>query len=86
MLVGFEMVDGKVPPEGGQIVVDGVPGGRITSARFSPQLRRVIGMAWVPTDLAKDGADLLIKVDGGYEKASVRLRPFFDPNGERLRS
>jgi sarcosine oxidase subunit alpha len=85
-LVGFEMVDGTVPPEGGQIVVDGRPGGRITSARFSPQLRKVIGMAWVPVDLAEDGADLLIKVDGGYEKASVRLTPFFDPDGERLRS
>jgi sarcosine oxidase, subunit alpha len=85
-LVGFEMVNGMVPPEGGQIVVDGRPGGRITSARFSPQLRKVIGMAWVPVDLAEDGADLLIKVDGGYEKASVRLTPFFDPEGERLRS
>jgi sarcosine oxidase subunit alpha len=86
LLVGFEMEDGKVPPEGGQIVVDGRPGGRITSARFSPHLRKVIGMAWVPVDLAEDGADLLIKVDGGYEKASVRLQPFFDPDGGRLRS
>jgi sarcosine oxidase, subunit alpha len=86
LLVGFEMEDGKVPPEGGQIVVDGRPGGRITSARFSPQLRKVIGMGWVPVDLAEDGAELLIKVDGGYEKASVRLQPFFDPDGGRLRS
>jgi sarcosine oxidase subunit alpha len=85
-LVGFEMMNGTVPPEGGQIVVDGRPGGRITSARFSPQLRKVIGMAWVPVDLAENGAELLIKVDGGYEKASVRLTPFFDPDGERLRS
>jgi sarcosine oxidase subunit alpha len=86
LLVGFEMEDGKVPPEGGQIVVDGRPGARITSARFSSHLRKVIGMAWVPTELAEEGADLLIKVDGGYEKAWVRLKPFFDPGGERLRS
>ena len=86
LLVGFEMEDGKVPPEGGQIVVDGRPGGRITSARFSSQLRKVIGMAWVPVELAEDGAELLVKIGNGYEKATVRTRPFFDPEGERLRS
>jgi glycine cleavage system aminomethyltransferase T len=43
-------------------------------------------MAWVPPDLAEDGAEIAIKVDGGVEKAHVRLRPFFDPDGERLRS
>jgi sarcosine oxidase, subunit alpha len=86
LLVGFEMEDGKVPPEGGQIVVDGRPGGRITSARFSPQLRKVIGMGWVPVDLAEDGTELLVKIGDGYEKATVRTEPFFDPDGGRLRS
>ena len=85
-LVGFEMTNGVVPPEGGQIVVGGRPGGRVTSSRWSSQLGRAIGMAWVPPDLAEDGAEIAIKVDGGFEKARVRLRPFFDPEGERLRS
>jgi glycine cleavage system aminomethyltransferase T len=43
-------------------------------------------MAWVPAALAEEGHALEIKVDGGFERASVRLRPFFDPDGERLRS
>jgi sarcosine oxidase subunit alpha len=85
-LVGFEMEDGKAPLEGGQIVVDGRPSGRVTSVRFSPQLHKVIGMAWVPPSLAEEGKTLLIKVDGGFQTASVRLRPFFDPEGEHLRS
>jgi sarcosine oxidase subunit alpha len=85
-LVGFEMTNGVVPPEGGQIVVGGRPGGRVTSSRWSSHLGRAIGMAWVPPDLAEDGAEIAIKVDGGVEKAHVRLRPFFDPDGERLRS
>ena len=85
-LVGFEMTNGVVPPEGGQIVVGGRPGGRVTSSRWSSQLGRAIGMAWVPPDLAEDGAEIAIKVDGGVEKARVRLRPFFDPDGGRLRS
>ena len=37
-LVGFEMTNGVVPPEGGQVVIDGRPGGRVTSARWSDQL------------------------------------------------
>jgi glycine cleavage system aminomethyltransferase T len=75
-----------VPPEGGQIVVDGRPGGRVTSARWSDTVGHAIGMAWVPPQLAEDGAEIAIKVNGGIEKARVRLRPFFDPDGEHLRS
>jgi sarcosine oxidase subunit alpha len=86
-LVGFEMEDGRVPPEGGQVVIkERRPVGRITSARWSPELRKVIGMAWVPADLARDGAEFFVTIDGGFDKAHVRLSPFFDPEGERLRS
>jgi sarcosine oxidase, subunit alpha len=87
LLVGFEMEDGKVPLEGAQVVLEGTrPIGRITSSRWSPELRKVIGMAWVPSELAEEGRSFLVTVDGGFERASVRLRPFFDPDGERLRS
>src|SRR5204862_545671 len=85
-LVGFEMANGVVPPEGGQIVVGGRPGGRVTSSRWSEELGGVIGMAWVPPSLAEDGTPIDIKVDGHLEQARVRLKPFFDPEGERLRS
>ena len=43
-------------------------------------------MAWVPPELAEEDAELTIKVNGSVEKARVRLRPFFDPDQERLRS
>jgi sarcosine oxidase subunit alpha len=85
-LVGFEMANGVVPPEGAQIVLDGGPGGRVTSSRWSPQLGRAIGLGWVPPELAREDAQIDIKVDGKLERASVRLRPFFDPDGEHLRS
>jgi sarcosine oxidase, subunit alpha len=86
-LVGFEMENGRVPPEGGQVVVkDRRPVGRVTSARWSPELRKVVGMAWVPPELARDGAQFFVTIDGGFDKANVRLAPFFDPDGERLRS
>jgi sarcosine oxidase, subunit alpha len=85
-LVGFETASGVVPPEGGQVVVDGRPAGRVTSSRWSDQLGRAIGMAWVPPQLAEDGATIEIRVDGRPVDARVRLRSFYDPDGERLRS
>jgi sarcosine oxidase, subunit alpha len=85
-LVGFEMVNGIVPLEGGQIVVDGRPAGRVTSARRSAKLGTSIGLAWVPPELAEEDSQFEIRVDGRLESARVRLRPFFDPEGERLRA
>jgi len=86
MLVGFEMENGRVPLEGGQVVVDGKSAGRVTSVRWSEQLQKVIGMAVVPTDLAEDGHVLDIKIDGTLEQAIVTTKPFFDPEGTHLRS
>jgi sarcosine oxidase, subunit alpha len=85
-LVGFEMTNGVVPLEGGQIVADDESIGRVTSARWSAELGKAIGMGWVPPELAVDGAQIEIKVNGGVESARVRLRPFFDPDGDHLRS
>jgi sarcosine oxidase subunit alpha len=85
-LVGFEMANGVVPVEGAQIVLEGRSAGRVTSVRRSPHLGRVIGMAWVPPELAHEDAPLDIKVNGGVQPGRVRLRPFFDPDGDRLRS
>jgi sarcosine oxidase, subunit alpha len=85
-LVGFEMANGVVPAEGGQIVLAGKPAGRVTSARLSPYLGRAIGMAWVRPEFAREDAEIEIKVDGSLERARVRLKPFFDPDGGRLRS
>ena len=85
-LVGFEVANGSVPAEGGQVVVGGKPAGRVTSARWSDVLGRAIGLAWVPEHLAEEDARVDIRIDGRLEPAAVRLRPFFDPEGERQRA
>jgi sarcosine oxidase subunit alpha len=86
-LVGFTLGDGYVPTEG-SVIIDAVgdPAGQVTSARFSPVLDRVIGMAWVPTRLARDGATVTISDQGRTVSASIQTRPFYDPEGEVLRS
>ena len=85
-LVGFEMDGGVLPAEGGQVVVDGRPAGRVTSSRRSELLGKAIGLAWVPPELAEEGTQLEFRVDGRRARGTVRLRAFYDPDGERQRS
>ncbi len=86
-LVGFTLADGHVPTEGAVVLPDGDgPVGQVTSARFSPQLGGVIGMAWVPASMAKDGATVTISDEGSRYEAAVVTKPFYDPDGEVLRS
>jgi sarcosine oxidase subunit alpha len=88
-LVGFKVPNGDVPTEGAVILpgADGDgPVGQVTSSRYSPQLRSVIGMGWVPAALAKDGERLTISDEGRRLQAEVVTKPFYDPDGEVLRS
>ena len=75
-----------MPLEGGQVVVDGRSAGRVTSVRYSDELRKIVGLAVLPIELAGDGTEIDIRVDGALEKAVVTTKPFFDPDGARLRS
>jgi sarcosine oxidase, subunit alpha len=85
MLVGFTVANGAVPAEGAAVVAHDRPVGRVTSSRFSPQLRRTIGMAWVPAELAEDGASITLADNGRRLSARVQTAPFYDPDQERLR-
>ncbi len=82
-LVGFT-TPGERPPTEGAVVLEG--GGQVTSSRFSPQLGHVIGLAWVASALARDGAQITIADGTARIGASVVTRPFYDPDGELLRS
>ncbi|HEY7381121.1 MAG TPA: glycine cleavage T C-terminal barrel domain-containing protein, partial [Gaiella sp.] len=86
MLVGFVSPRGVVPLEGGQVVVDGRPAGRVTSVRRSAELGTVVGLAVVPSELAVEGGRFHVAVDGRLERMDVHLGAFFDPDGERLRA
>jgi len=84
-LVGFEMTDGTLPFEGDAVVAGNAPVGRVTSAKRSPLLGRTIGMAWVPPDLAVEGSLVHVKTQDRVSEGRVVLKPFYDPEGERLK-
>jgi sarcosine oxidase subunit alpha len=85
-LVGFTMEEDVVPAEGAQVVIEGRPGGRVTSARRSEATGVVIGLAWLPPDRCEDGTRFEIRVDRRRVGARVRHGAFYDPAGARMRS
>jgi sarcosine oxidase subunit alpha len=85
-LVGFTAPDGWVPPEGASVVHDGVWVGRVTSARRSAASGCVVGLAWLPSGWANDGTGFEVQFGGTHAVAQVATRPFYDPEGARLRS
>jgi sarcosine oxidase subunit alpha len=85
-LVGFTVDAAEAPPEGSAVVDAGRPVGRVCSSRKSDVMKTVVGMAWVPAPLAEDGKTFEIAYNGHRANARVVLRPFYDPDGTRLRS
>jgi aminomethyltransferase len=64
----------KWPAKGGGEIV-----GNVTSAIYSPRLRRNIGYCWVPTALAGPGTTLSVDTEWGKRSAKVVPMPFVDP-------
>ncbi len=85
-LVGFTSTGTWLPPEGSAIVHDGVWVGRVTSARRSEAAGCIVGLAWVPAAWANDGTEFEIRSGEHRQRASVALKPSYDPEGSRLRS
>jgi sarcosine oxidase subunit alpha len=88
-LVGFEMEDASAAaPKDGSPIVDKRIRGYVCTARLSVALKEVVGLALVDDELAAEGSRLSIYEDGCQGRliyAKVIKKPFYDPQGERLR-
>ena len=84
-LVGFQCVNGGHPDDGSAVVIGGKLAGRITSVRFSPHLKKYVGLAWVPAEHSIDGSEFGFHVNGAVHPAVVVDKPFYDPDGKRLK-
>jgi sarcosine oxidase subunit alpha len=94
-LTGFKLARPDIVPEEGlQIVRPNASGklesiGYITSCKFSPTLQAVIGLCWLPCELAEqNGAPFTIRLQNGVglETAHVHHGAFYDVAGTKLRS
>ncbi len=54
--------------------------GKVTSAIYSPRLKKNIGYCWMPTEMAKDGTKLKVETEWGPRTATVVPMPFIDPD------
>jgi sarcosine oxidase subunit alpha len=85
-LAGFMLVDAAAPsPKECHLVIrDGDIAGRVTSVARSPTLGKVVGLAYLPPDLAEPGKRFTIRVDGGrLVSAETVPVPFYDPENKR---
>ena len=76
-LVGFEMIDRGIARHGYPVVRGGKPVGVVTSGTQTPFLKKAIGMAYVPIDVAAAGTEIDIDVRGRASKARVIPLPFY---------
>ena len=45
-----------------------------------------MAMGYVPNDLAMNGTELNVEINGNLYKAKVQLEPLYDPRGTKMRS
>jgi len=76
-LVGFEMTERGIARDGQEVVVNGAQVGKVTSGSPAPYLKKNIGMAYVPIELANEGQQLQIDVRGRLVSAEIVKTPFY---------
>jgi len=57
----------------------GRPAGQVTSAIYSPRLKKNIGYCWLPNALAIAGTKVTVASEWGRRTATVTAMPFVDP-------
>ena len=62
------------------VTADGTRIGKVTSAIYSPRLKRNIGFAWVPVEYAGLGTSLGVETEWGARSGVVVEMPFVDPS------
>ncbi|MFT6725368.1 MAG: sarcosine oxidase subunit alpha [Arenicella sp.] len=91
VLVGFSISasDGAMPdqimPKESHLVLEGEQmTGRVTSCNYSPTLKKIIGLAYVPLNKAPPNSVVEIKCDQGIRVSATVVRlPFYDPDNQQ---
>ncbi len=76
-LVGFEMIDKGIARDGFDVYVADKKVGYVTSGSPAPYLKKNIGLAFVPIELANVGQAIKIDVRGKHLAAKIVQTPFY---------
>jgi aminomethyltransferase len=76
-LVGFEISERGIARDGQDVVIDGTRVGRVTSGSPAPFLKKNIGLAYVPAEVAVEGQAIQIDVRGRLVAAEIVKTPFY---------
>ncbi|MGI8732410.1 MAG: glycine cleavage system aminomethyltransferase GcvT [Pyrinomonadaceae bacterium] len=76
-LAGFEMTERGIARDDQEVVINGLRVGRVTSGSPAPYLKKNIGLAYVPTEFAKEGQPIQIDVRGRLIAAQIVKTPFY---------
>ncbi len=76
-LAGLVLESKRIARQGFDVLSGGKKVGTVTSGTWSPVLQKSIAMAYVPTELRKEGTAVEVDVRGRPEKASVVKLPFY---------
>jgi aminomethyltransferase len=76
-LVGFEVTDRGIARDGQDVFIEGQRTGNVTSGSPAPFLKKNIGMAYVPVDVANIGQHIEIDVRGKLVGAEIAPLPFY---------
>jgi aminomethyltransferase len=84
-LVGFRLLQRGFPRPGYEVLHDGQPVGKVTSGTSSPSLGVGIGLTYLPSELARPGTSIEVRIRDQAIPAEV-VRPPFYTDGSLRRS
>src|SRR5262249_31178302 len=78
-IVGFEMLERGIARPGYDVFAMGetAPSGKVTSGTQTPYLKKAIGMAYLPIEHTKPGAEFDVDIRGRRTRARVVPMPFY---------
>ncbi len=76
-LIGFEVEGRGIARHGYQAYYEGKKVGEVTSGSYAPYLKKNIGLAYLPIEIADIGSEFDIDIRGKLTKAKVVSTPFY---------
>ena len=74
---GFEVTERGIARDEQEVVINGERVGKVTSGSPAPYLKKNIGMAYVPSEIASEGQEIQIDVRGKLVGAQIVKTPFY---------